>query len=212
MVDETWTISGRLYNYDGKRSTMYNQIQAFSNAYALNGRDLVLEYSDGSASYHQLLTSNCLGGTIVKEPPQFPTGRFGENNTVRTYRVVVTGRLPVSRSAMMSFSERITISGGGMRWGCIEVNRGEGVRQLLRTHGLCRATQSGSATGLYAYPDIPPPIWPYALVEQFPELTLENPETYGGEQGAPQLNHTVSWSYQFEATQRLWGTPHYLKA
>lgn len=209
-LDETWTISGRLYNLTGKRASMYGEIQNFEAAYAINNQDLILEYFDGTASYHQLLNRDCIGGTIVKEPPQFPTGKTGENNTIRTYRVVVTGRRPIGRSAYMAFSERITVSGGGARWGCIEVNRGEGVRQQLRTHTICRATQSGSATGLYSYITPPPPIWPYALVDQLPELTLESPETFGERESALQLNHTISWNYQFEATQRLFGTPHYL--
>lgn len=210
-VIETWVIQGKLYNLTGDRTSMYNTLRDFEAAYSVNGKDLVLEYSNGRAGWHALYNSECIGGTRVVEKPSFPSGKRGEHLTFRSYRVVVQGIRPLSRSQYLSFSERISIRGGGAKWGCLEVNQGMGVRQLLRTHTTCTATQSGSAVGYLQQPEPPPPIWPWALVNQYPDIDVDGPQTIGEDFNATQTNFGISWSYEYQATGRLFGTPHFLR-
>jgi hypothetical protein len=210
-VQETWTCTGRLYNLTGSASGMYATMQAFEAAYSVNGMDLALEYLDGRSSYHVMRSQDCVGGTRVVQPPNFPNGRKGENHTFRTYRLAVTGIRFIGRGQYMSFSERIQISGGGARWGCLEVNEGYGVRQQLRTNAKCVATQSGSAVGYLSMPSPPPPIWPFALVDELPDLGETGPETYGEGFNATQVNYGIDWNYKYEWISRLNGTPHFLR-
>ncbi len=208
---EQWTLQGKLFNPSPYSRSMYGILSDFEFAYSSGGKDLVLEHDNGVASYHTLRNSDCLGGTRVVEPPSFPSGRFGEYASYRTYRVVVEGvRVYGNANQWLNFRETIKIRGGGEKYGCIEVNEGVGVRQRLRSHSTCYATQSGSGSGYLYTPDPPPPIWPFALVDQYPEVDIVSPETIGSFGDGVQVNHEISWSYSYEYPQRLAGTPHYL--
>ena len=210
-VEETWTCQGKLFNPTGKPGDMTAVLRSFEAAYSINGQDIWLEYLNGQPGYHQMLSRDCIGGTVVVEPPSFPSGKKGENHTFRTYRLSVKGIRPLLRSGWMQFEERISIKGGGRRWGCLEVNEGEGVRQQLRSNTICFATQSGSGIGYLEMPDPPPPIWPFALVDEFPDVELTSPETYGDQSSPILLNHGLTWNYAFQATRRLFGIPHFLR-
>jgi hypothetical protein len=210
-VEEVWRCSGKLYNPGYTAAGMYQVLEEFEQAYRVNGRDLVLEHADGRPSYHQLISSECIGGTIVVQPPTFPTGKQGEYVSFRSYQLEVMGTKPLTaRTQFLEFNERISIRGGGAKWGCVEVNFGPGVQQQLRTHSTCFATQSGSAVGYLALPQPPPPIWPFARTDEFPELELTSPKTIGEGFRAHRREYAISWSYNFEWPFRLTGTPHHL--
>jgi hypothetical protein len=209
-VDVVWDLQTRLKNPTGVASAFYSTLAAFENAFSQHGQDVVLELSDGTSSYHTLLNRNCIGGTRITKYPTYSSGRSGEGINYRNASVQITGTVPISSFGYTAFSERISISGGGARWGCREVNRGPGIRQQLRTHTTCRATQSGSAVGYLETPEPPPPIWAYALVDELPEVGLDNPNTIGLAFNASQTDYGINWSYQFAFPQRLSGTPHFL--
>lgn len=209
---ELWQLAGRLYNRTGSAKGMDAIIREFEQAYSVNGQDLVLEHEDGTPSYHQLLSRNTIGGTRVISPPQFGEGRQGEYVSYRSYSVTIEAIRPILAgvSAFIEFQETVSVRGGGARFGVSEVNYGPGIRQRLRTHSRCVATQSGRATLFTGYPDPPPPIWPFALVDQFPDIQVEAPETISTGQGSDLINGTTSWTYNFEFPLRLAGLPHYL--
>ncbi len=205
-VRELWQWSGRIKFESTSIASQMKAMSAFEYAYAVNGKDLVLETIDGVGTWHQLLTSNCIGGTKVVSPPSFPNSRGNDAVGYRTYTVGVEGVMPViGRSMILQFSETISIRGGGKRWGVREVNNGPGVRQQIRTHTACTATQSGSMTMYIGEPQIPPPIWPYALVDELPDLDTPNPVSESG----LLVNRTRSWGYSYVWPYRLSGEPHY---
>lgn len=206
--DHTWTIDGRLTSLDG--GDMYQKIQALMDAYSVNGRDLLIKNINGSGTPHALYSSTCIGGTRVVTRPSFPTFGKGELATVRTYQIVVAGRVYTGGSNITEFSEQISISGGGKSWTCIEVNEGPAVRQQTRTHTKCVATQSGSMTVLLGMPQIPPPIWPSALVNEYPSVQKTGAKTVGQVGRGIQTERSVSWTYNYEFPFRLDGEPHYL--
>ncbi|MCR9292902.1 MAG: hypothetical protein NXI32_09295 [bacterium] len=211
---ERWTVTGKLFNPTGNARNMGPVIQAFENAYSQSGRDAALEFEDGTPSHHQLLNANSLGGVRVVQPPEFPDGKKGELVNYRSYSLAIEAMFPIFRgqSLFIEFSERISIRGGGRRWGVVEVNRGPGVRQMIRTHTKCTATQSGSATLFVGWPDPPKPIWPFALVDEFPDFDVDSPETIAADvANASLINGGVSWTYNYEFPLRLFGTPHYLR-
>lgn len=215
MVEETWTWTGRLRSQSKVPDyrTLIPVINALEQAYKLNGQDLVLEHMNGTPTHHSLRNSDCLGGTRVVQPPSFPEGKNAENVNYRSYRVAVSG-IRIVRAGMQlkykSFTEQIQIRGGGRRWGLVEVNNGPPIRQQLRTHTICTATQSGSYVSLLGLTEeIPPAIWPYALVDEFPDYSETSPQVFG-ESPAAMVDRAVSWSYNFAWSSRLFGEPHYL--
>lgn len=212
-VRHTWQINGKLYNLGKTQATMRATIAAFEVAYSRGGQDVILEQENGLPSYHQLRTRDCIGGTKITQPPQFPTGSRGEYVNYRSYSVAVEGLIPakVGRDIYLTFDERISISGGGARYGVIEVNRGPGVRQLLRTHSKCVASQSGSASVQFGTPNIPPPIWPQALVDQLPTIDEGGLVPFNHGNTTDYLGSSISWTYNYEFPTRLFGSPHSLR-
>jgi hypothetical protein len=212
---EIWSISGRLYNKTGSAAGMAAIIEEFEEAYAQTGQDLVLELDDGRPSHHAIYARNTLGGIRIVAIPEYPEGRQGEYVSYRSYTLRAEAVIPyfATKSLFIEFSERISISGGGARWGVAEVNRGPGVRQRLRTHSKCSATQSGSATYFSDWPPVPGPIWPYALVDELPDLELVSPETISTGSGGytSLINGAATWTYNYEFPLRLGGVPHYLR-
>jgi len=181
-------------------------------AFSVHGQDLVLENASGVSQFHQLINTECIGGTVVSKPPTYPTARKGEMVTFRTIEIAVTGRVPAlfGWSNYLSYQETITIRGGGRRWGVREVNFGPGIRQLLRTNSKCIATQSGSAVGHLYRPAIPPAIWPNARVDELPDITDVSPKTNGQGGNTAFTEFSRSWSYAYEFPTRLSGSPNAL--
>lgn len=207
--EEIWRITGKLLNPSTNSHGMDAVIWAFERAYSQDRQDLVLEHPDGRPSYQALYSRDCIGGTKIYEPPQFTQSIPREYVSFRSYSVVVGGLKPLRPGAnvYLDFSESLSIRGGGARFGCTEVNNGPGTRQQLRTHSTCTASQSGSMTLFTGFPSPPPPIWPYALVDQYPDYEVGPPLSQGL---GTVTNRSVSWSYNYAFPQRLYGEPHYI--
>lgn len=209
---ESWSISGRIHNPGRSAVDIQPYLSAFESAFSIHAQDLVLEHDNGVTTSHGLYSNDCIGGTRVSLFPSFPTGRHGELVSFRTFRVSVQGEkfAPDVRSQILQWSEQISVSGGGWRRKVDEVNFGPGVQQRTRTHSKCVATQSGQAVGYLYIPEVPPAIWPNALTDQFPNLSLASPKTVGQGISARQVEKSITWSYSYESTQRLYGVPHFL--
>lgn len=209
-AEVVWSIKTRLKNPTGRPKDFSAILGNFESAFSVNGRDLVLEFTDGTPTHHRLLSRNCIGGTRVVRFPTYPTMRKAQGITYRDVEIEIRGTVPLSAMQYLDFNETITIRGGGARWGIREVNVGPGTRQRLRTHTTCTATQTGNATGYLVKPPPAPPIWPNWLVDEYPDESHVGPRTTGAGFNAFNTNYQTSWSYQFAAPNRLFGQPHYL--
>lgn len=209
-AEVVWGIRTRLKNPSGDPKQFPAILVAFEQAFSQHGRDLVLEFSDGRPTHHVLYSRDCVGGTRVAKYPSYSTGRNGQYIAYRDAEIEIRGIVPLGASGYMSFQESISIRGGGARYGCREVNIGPGVRQRLRTATTCTATQTGSATGYLSAPQIPPAIWEFALIDEYPDVTITNPQTIGEGSNAYQTNWSASWSYSYAFPTRLSGSPHFL--
>lgn len=205
-----WAIKTRIKNPTGRPKDFPAILNAFERAFSIHGQDLVLEFLDGTPSHHSLLSRNCVGGTRITRFATYATGRKGQYVNFRDVEVEIRGTVPLPSLQYLSFSETIVVRGGGAKFGIREVNVGPGVRQRLRTHTTCTATQSGSAVGYLVQPSPPPPIWPSWLLDEYPEVSVVGPQTVGEGVNAFLTNYQINWSWQFAAPMRLFGQPHYL--
>lgn len=210
-AEVVWAIRTRIKNPTGNPKAFPPILRAFEQAFSVHGRDLTLQFADGTPTHHILRSRDCIGGVRVTRFPTYETGARGQYVNYRDVTLEFRGQVPLSANQYISFSETISIQGGGARFGCKEVNFGPGVRQRLRTNTTCLATQSGSAVGYLVLPPVPPPIWPGALVDQFPDFDQTNPSTNGSGLNAFQANYPISWSYNYQWIHRLSGTPHFLR-
>lgn len=199
-----WQITATITG--SSAATVDTAVREMQSAYSVQGGDLLLLLPDGTPSTHQLLNASCHGGTRVMGG-SFPDGRGAEGVTYRTVQVTVEGDVPLSTanlaSQLMSFSESVQTSGGGPRFGHLESVTGRPQKQRLRRFTTVRAVQSGQAVGLYAYPTVPTPIWPGQQVEQA-QIRRQTPKRVGSDQ----IEYPVTWSYRFESSFPLIGTPN----
>jgi hypothetical protein len=202
-IRERWQINGLLTNPTGDLSTMQTLTGSLITAYGTEGLDLTFHLPDDSVTQHALYTANCLGGTKVIKPVSFPTGEGTEAITYRTYTVVVEGLILVGSETLKSFSETLTFSGGGPAYGHLECMIGLPVKQKLRNYTIYRVTQSGEAVGILAYPAVPGPIWPPALIKA-PRIQRKSPRKYG----SSYIDYPTTWSYEFESSAVLVGNPN----
>lgn len=101
-------------------------------------------------------------------------------------------------SAVNKFTETVRTWGGGPVFVFLNALNGPPQKQLVYPQTPFEAAQSGSATGMFAYPPVPPPIWPAALFES-PVITEIAPKR----KGLGWEEFTVSWSYKFKSVTPL---------
>jgi hypothetical protein len=189
------------------RATMDALVRAFESAHLRSGHDLVLYQPDGTTeTAHAWRSANCIGGVRIVGGPSYPEYQGAEGINYRTVQVqfeAITA-LADARSALRSFTETITISGGGPVFGHLVPKQGRPIKQLLSEASVCRATQRGAAVGLYQYPFPPGPIWPEALVNPPGEISYSSARRIGTDS----TDFAASWSYEYEHGERLFGGPN----
>lgn len=204
---ERWACRGDLLNYTSQ-AAITGAIQAITAAYSQDGQDLVFLLDDGvTPTAHQLLSANCNGGTRVVQVPSFPdTYGSGEYQPGygRSYTFAVEGETELTGdNVFLTFTETVSFRGtGGPLIVYQEVAQGPWIPQMTSQTSLCRATQSGTAVGLTAYPQIPAPLWPAALVSQEVGTGYTSPRRYG------KYEWPVSWSYTYQSNGPLVGLPN----
>lgn len=181
------------------------------DAYSIDNQDFALMHSTGGATHLAFSAVNSIGGVRVIQRPSYPSQRDASYVTFLNY--VIALEVLVAETAgtvLSSFEERISIRGGGPRWGVLETKFGEPIRQPLRNRTTCHASQSGRAVGLYGYPTnyVPAPLWPSALVESPGSREFMSPRRIGDGAGRTFVEYPVSWAYEFASTTLLFGRPN----
>lgn len=205
--EEQWSCTGILHSPDGTQNGLTNAIIALTNAYSVDGYDLVHYLDDGvTPTAHQLISVACNGGTRVLQAPQFPIGTGGEYTTYRNYSFTIAGEVPLTSSNVLTkYEEKISVKGtGGPVQVWIPVAEGPWIRQQTSTASTFQIQQTGHATGLYAYPPFNDPIWPDAEIVQQRQQEQGNAEARNGRF----YNFPASWSYTFESSGQLVGQPN----
>lgn len=203
-VVHTWAITGRIIA--DTTAAVVDKLVLLERAYGYWGRDARLVAGDGTVC-HSLVNAGSTSGVKVPAPPSYPDGSGAQLSTFRDYQIQLTATYPAfgGLGAIRSWSETLTFSGG------------RPVRNVMRTKNTLpvvwvdsaitpyRATQVGSAVGVYGYPPVPPPLWPLALVGLEPERVAHtSPRTQRGRF----IDFPVSWAYQFASPVPLIGLPN----
>lgn len=188
-------------------------VEALETAYSRHGFDAGLYHDDGTPSPHFLSNNQSLTGVRVVSL-EFPLGDGTEYATGRSYAITLQADYQPPRTATTSiggnpsttsFQETLQFMGtGGPRRVLRETLRGFPSTQIAAQRTICRAMQTGSASGLLGVPQAPAPLWPALEVSEKRELNIIGPQR----EGASLLNWGVAWSYHFESPRPLFGSPH----
>lgn len=193
-VDETQP------NYRQRLNQRMRQLE--NAADAANG-SLVIR-ANGINTSHSMSLSDAFGGfraNLTWQPNVTPYGMVPELDIIRSFALTVEADILDDGSAnpIVSWREMVTVIGtGGPRRRVRTSLRGQPRRSQLAAMTAVRVVQTGSAVGLTANVDAPPPIF---LGD---ELDEEGHQVgYGGAtavvNGTPR-NFPTSWNYRFELT------------
>lgn len=204
---EIWNISGMLRA--STTSELTTKIRALETAYSVNGRDLVLLNDDGSETAHKLISNRSRTGVMIQKL-DYPAGEGAEYTTFRNYTLIAECDFSILESfdivgggkgkkgggISLSYNEVITYRGsGGPRIVVLETMGGDPVKQIVSKRTPRYKTQSGSATGLYAYPQIPPPLDPDNEISDRRVTQYDLPSTVSA--FGKESIFRVNWSYEF---------------
>ncbi len=208
-----YEVQGRLQIEDqgdpvANQAAMTLALAALEQAYAVDGHDFGLYQDDGSPTEHVLLSADTLGGIKVTSPVSYPAGRGAEYSTFRNYELAVEGVVPNLVAGVAEWREVIEWFGGGPEYVFLQTLTGPPQRQLLFEQTTYKATQSGYAVGSLGYVSPPAPLWPYALRPEACAVSQASPERMGPLNIA-YCNFRTTWSYRFEDTAPLAGTPNF---
>lgn len=203
---ERWTIQGRLLA--DTPAEMDTKLASLEAAYSgeFSASDLYLTLTDGSTASQLLLdASAATGGIRIVQQPSIPTLDRAGYVTNLAYTVVLEAEFPLAdvETAIRSWTETLTFSGGGPRYGYLLPKVGLPVKQLLKRSTTYLAMQRGSAVGLYRRPSPPRPRFPFAQLEAG-QRSLRSPRRYGNDY----VDYGVDWEYKFESAFPLIGTPN----
>ncbi len=208
------TIEGRLISQlptaAACRADIASKQNALVAAYRNQNRDLVLYMPDGrTPSHHVYRASQMIGHQIrVVRPPSFPTATGAQGVTHLDFTIALQCERLRSNitpaAAIKSFSESLDFEPAGPRYGYMEVKHGLPQKQQLRAHTVFRVRQSGSAVGLFQRPPVPPPLWPWDLVQPIPRVHKGEPRRVGNQL----IDWPISWSYDYESAFQMFGEPH----
>jgi hypothetical protein len=194
LVRHTWQVSGFL---QATGTALAEAIAALEAAYSVDGNDLTL-------GPHSLISSQCLGGTRVIEPPYYPEGRGAELSTYRSYGITVEGMVLTGDGELKEWTETLSLSGDGSpRVIFLPVLNGPPVKQVVQQQTTYRGVQSGRAIGLSTWPTPPPPLFPDAIHGDQTRIDRTDPEWLAGDK----VNYAISWNYVFESADPLGTNP-----
>jgi hypothetical protein len=207
-VHTTWQIDGVIVlQENATQSRMTAALQVLEQDFRQYRPDLVfLEDNGATESKLSLLSALCLDG------PRLTNFSYPKNaDKVYSNGMPYTATMEADTSAgsvgnaIIDFTEAITDEGVG-GWERVFVGGAINLpeEQIGTQYNPYRYRQSGTALGLYDYPQIPPPIWPALLKRPDPVVTTVSPEI----RGSVDQNFRISWTYIFESAYKLYGRPH----
>lgn len=202
-----FVIDGVLHAAD--QSALDTAITALEAAYADDGFDLGLYYSDSNSQVatHFLDSSEAIGGVRIVEFGYPDNGRVSaELSTFRTYRIVAEADFPDTTSiGLLSYTEVLTFEGGGPRFVFLQPINGLPQRQQVAQATPFRVTQTGEAVGHLARPTPNSPIWPQAEHRDQRRIERPTPKVTRVGNSSAYTDYAVRWSYFFESATELTG-------
>ncbi len=210
---ERWDIAGRIVlQTNASQQQMTAEIEKLKRDFdqGVNNNIVYLEDLTNRPTALKINVADCLLGPYVVDS-SFPNQNDDVYATGMGYRVVFECvRYVANGSGLLAFEENFdnTEPGGTeIVWVGGSVNYPE--QQIGTQYKAFRYTQSGSATGLFAYPAIPPCLFPFASTrwsngQPLAKITKQSPKVLGRVDTEFQIN----WEYEMAWHLPLNGTPH----
>jgi hypothetical protein len=217
-VRHQWAINGQLHGDDS--AAIITARRALEAAYAIPFLDLVLLLDDGTTVHDALRNKGSTTGVRCISGPDFPIGKGAEGGHYLTYAIVMEAAYEWDTAAnpggpngshestdpqrLESFTETVSVSGGGPRYAIVEVVDGPPVRQKINSRTKIRVVQSGQAVGRKMYPTPPGPLYPDWENRAERQVSQTSPAGVGQQM----TGYQTSWTYVFEGPDIGGGKPN----
>lgn len=193
----THSVTLRTVLQGATQSALTALINAFEAA-MVDGNTLTLYDNLSSATPHAL--TDCKVSSV-----SYPDGTGAEYANQRTIEVTFTAFKKESQlDNLLTFTENLTINGGGRRYWAYENVTGAPVIGVAAEQTLYRTSQSGSASAYNAYPTPPAPLFP-AFHESANDSVSRSP---AARTAAGDLIYNISWTYNFVSAELPEGDPN----
>lgn len=206
---ERWDITG--FIQAASQAALTTALTSLASAYATQGQDVTLLLNDGvTPTHHQILNSSTLGGVRVVQAPSFPDGRGAQYSTFRSYSITLEAEIPVSGSTslLVFFEESLTFQGGGARFVYLQTLTGLPQKQTVADSTPYMASQQGRSVGYGSYPAASSPLWANSEHRDRRSIAYRSPKRSGPVGSAQYSEYETTWSYQFEDSAALSGSPN----
>lgn len=210
-VHQIWQIDGNVnLQTNATQTAMTAALRVLEQDFSQYRPDLVfLEDNGATPSALQLLAANCLQGPELTNfsYPKNPNKVYATGHPYVATMEADTIASGASGNSILEFREEVVDEGTG-GWERVHVGGAINLpeEQLGTQFAPYRYRQTGTAVGLFAYPQIPPPLWPAKLKKPDPQITRVSPEVIG----AIDQRFRINWTYVFESAYPLTGNPHRL--
>lgn len=204
----SWDVEGRV-EADTPAGVAV-QVRRLEAAYSRPFLTARLLHADGFVA-HELSGAGSLSGVRVVQPPSYPNAQGAEFSTYRNYVLRLECKYPVGdpNTALRSWQETLTFSGGRPARGIITCASGPPVPYISAAYTPYRVTQSGSAVGYLGYPPLSlvVPLFGYDLLEgEGDPITFGSPRS----DGRRLVDWPISWTFRFVSAAPLVGRPRTL--
>ena len=208
-IRRSWAITGRLNGTS--ISNLNAKVVDFEQNHVIAGVDVVFSLAPGGGNSMQLLSSQCLNGTLIQSLTWLNgfdgvRGNGAEGIIRRTFQLNIYGdQLYTGQNAaspITAWHEKIQLLGtGGPRIVPVMSLNGAVQAQQIQALTPFYAIQSGFAVGRTTWPIPPTPIWQNtAGVYYYPDQVSfgkETPRKWGlANNGSQNTEFPVNWSYK----------------
>ncbi len=182
-----------------------SQWNALAAALAVPFGDLTL-LNDDSSTALILPNAGSITGVRVTSGPNMTSYQGAVWGTWVPFAFAAEAEYPLAGTAnlLKSWRETLAFSGGGPLYAHMPAINGFPQKQLIYPAMPYACVQSGQIVGLYQYPAVPPPLFPFALKEN-PNIKPSSPTR----KGFGYEDFAWDYSYSFEDAAPLVGLPNF---
>lgn len=194
---EEWHIQGMLQA--PTQPALTAAIQAMQAGYATQGQAIGLFLDNGTPSALGVNVNQTIGnaGVRVVRGPSF-ADHPGVYSTYVFYTIDISFQVPYVTDCWLSFTETLSLDGGGSRWAYLNTLAGNPQAQLLNAVVAQKVVQEGSAVGFRSYPQPMGPLLPAYEHTDLRRIRRKSPKRIGPIGRPAYQEFEVTWSYTFE--------------
>lgn len=191
-------MSGRLSA--DTQAGLTSGLDALRDAYAVNGKDLILFDNNSAESHVKIVDSGSETGVMIKKL-DIPNLKNAQYTTYIDYSISAEAEYITNRVLYETYQNSLNVTGNG--GAVIKILPGVNglTTQQVYPNSAVIAMESGSASRTGAIPLFPPPMFPSLLVNEAQSKTYDVRNKDG------KTIYVAKWNYKYQSNSQISGVP-----